>query len=149
MNVFLRFTYDPAWTVRYRRLTPEFSKWMQDTFTEGSEGHALCPQLNLQPGDLTLNKTRLSALTPGTCDLEAVLRGRGVDTLIVTGCFSNACCESTVRDAMQLNYNVVFVADANVTVSDAAHNAAVEDLYCIFGCDVCASAEVIRRLSGG
>ena len=146
VNIFLRFTYDPHWTNRYRRLTPEFATLMKEAFVEGSAQHALWSGLDVQPEDLTLNKMRFSALTPGTCDLEPVLQARGIDTLVVTGCFSNACCESTSRDAVQMNYNVVFVQDGNATVSDSDHHGAIADQFSIFGCDVCTADEVVNRL---
>jgi ureidoacrylate peracid hydrolase len=79
--------------------------------------------------------------------MEAELKARGIDTLIVTGCVSNCCCESTIRDAMQMNYSIVFVADGNAARNDDDHNGAVADLFGIFGCDVASAEEVIARLA--
>ncbi len=85
-------------------------------------------------------------MIPGTCALDAELRARRIDTMVVTGCVSNCCCESTIRDAMQMNYAIVFVADGNAARSDEDHNGAVADLYGIFGCDVLVADDVIARL---
>jgi ureidoacrylate peracid hydrolase len=146
-NIFLRFTYDPGWTGFFGRFEAGAVEPMRAAFTAGAEQHALWPGMDVQPGDLVLDKTRFSALIPGTCDMEAELKARGIDTLIVTGCVSNCCCESTIRDAMQMNYSIVFVADGNAARNDDDHNGAVADLFGIFGCDVASAEEVIARLA--
>ncbi len=96
----------------------------------------------VQPEDLRLVKTRSSALVPGSCDLEAMLRERGIDALIITGTLTNACSESTARDAMQLNFKTIFVADANGARSDAEHNATLVKLIQFFA-DVRFTDEVV------
>jgi ureidoacrylate peracid hydrolase len=77
---------------------------MRQAFTPGDFGHALYPELDVAEGDLRVRKTRFSALIQGSSDLDALLRARGIDTLIVVGTATNVCCESTARDAMMLNY---------------------------------------------
>ena len=68
---------------------------MRQAFTPDDFGHALYPDLNVLPGDLTVRKTRFSALVQGASDLGAILRIRGIDTLIIVGTATNVCCEST------------------------------------------------------
>ncbi len=147
VNIFLRYTYDPGWTGFFGRFEPAAVEPMKAAFTAGAEQHALWPEMDVQPEDVILDKTRFSALIPGTCDLEEELQARAIDTLIVTGCVSNCCCESTIRDAMQMNYSIVFVADGNAAQTDADHNGAVADLFGIFGCDVASADEVVARLA--
>jgi ureidoacrylate peracid hydrolase len=147
LNIFLRFTYDPGWTGFYGRFAPGMEEPMKAAFSEGAEQWQLWPGMDVQPQDIILDKTRFSALIPGTCDLDAVLKAHGIDTLIVTGCVSNCCCESTIRDAQQMNYKIVFVKDGNAAASDADHNGAVADLFAVFGCDICSTDEVIARLT--
>jgi nicotinamidase-related amidase len=43
--------------------------------------------------------------------LDAFLRPRGIDTLIITGCLTDVCCESTARVAMMLNYQAIMATD--------------------------------------
>jgi ureidoacrylate peracid hydrolase len=86
---------------------------MRQAFTPGDFGHALYPELDVAERDLRVRKTRFSALIQGSSDLDAMLRARGIETLIVVGTATNVCCESTARDAMMLNYKVFFVSDAN------------------------------------
>jgi len=69
-----------------------------------------------------------------------------IDTLIITGTLSNCCCESTARDAMQMNYKVIFVSDANAALTDAAHNATLENMATLFA-DVMSTAEVLTAMT--
>ena len=63
-------------------------------------------------------KKRFSAFIQGSSDIEAYLRGRGIDTLLIGGTATQVCCESSARDAMMLNFKVVMVPDALATYSD-------------------------------
>jgi ureidoacrylate peracid hydrolase len=58
---------------------------------------------------------------------------------------TNVCCESSARDAMMLNYRVVFVSDANAALSDADHNATLTSIIRVFG--VSTTDEAIALLS--
>jgi ureidoacrylate peracid hydrolase len=152
-NVFLRYTYDAAepqpWTTRYGAyLSAERSAAHKDTFRRGAEPWQLWPLLDLRPGDLIVDKTRFSAFVPGTCPLHDTLQARGIDTLIVTGTLTNVCCESTARDAMQRNYQVVFVADGNAALSDAEHNATLCNMATLFA-DVMTTVEILDVLAAG
>jgi len=59
---------------------------------------------------------------------------------------SNVCCESTARDAMMLNYNVIFVADGTATHSDVEHNATLGNLIANFA-DIMTTDEVVARIA--
>jgi ureidoacrylate peracid hydrolase len=147
-NAFLRFTVDlqaDPWPAMWDRLPAQMRDAMAADFTAGSEMHGLWPELDVQPGDVVLDKTRFSAFVPGTCGLHDVLRSKAIETVIVTGTLTNCCCESTARDAMQLGYRMVFVQDANATLDDASHNATLANMAGIFG-DVCTAEEVLARL---
>jgi ureidoacrylate peracid hydrolase len=65
----------------------------------------LCPAA----GDITIYKTRYSGFY--RTELESVLRQRGITTLLVTGCTTSICVESTIRDAMFRDYHCVLLAD--------------------------------------
>jgi ureidoacrylate peracid hydrolase len=74
--------------------------------------------------------------------LDAILKARGIDTIIVTGTATQVCCESTARDAMMLNYKVFFVSDGNATFNDEEHNATLSAMAHTF-CDVRPTAELL------
>ena len=52
---------------------------------------------------------------------------------------------STARDAMQMNYKVIFVADGNAALSDAEHNATLNNMIGLFA-DVMTTEEVVGCL---
>ena len=119
---------------------------MAETFTPGSPYFELWDELDIQPGDLIVNKTRFSGMIPGTCDLHDILRARKIDTLIITGTLTNCCCESTARDAMQMNYKIIFVADANAALTDEEHLATLSSMTAIFA-DVMPTAMVVETIA--
>ena len=65
-------------------------------------------ELAPQPGDTVIYKTRYSGFYK--TDLDAVLQNLGVKSLIVTGCSTSVCVESTIRDAMFRDYSCVLLA---------------------------------------
>lgn len=148
-NVFVRFTTPTdaldAWSSFYQRFPPEDRRAHQEAFAPGAHYWQLWPQLEVRDDELKVNKGRFGAFIPGTCDLHEILRKRGIDTLIVSGTLTNCCCESTARDAMQLNYKVIFVSDANATLSDAEHNATLNNMCALFA-DVMSTDEVVGSL---
>lgn len=123
--------------------------WMEEAMAEllrpGQPGHRLWADLAVQPEDLVLDKTRFSALIQGSSDLDAELRARGIDTVLVTGTLSNVCCESTARDALMLDYRVAFVSDANAARDELTHSAVLFSLAGVFA-DVPTTDEVVAAL---
>ena len=97
------------------------------------------------PSDQTVLKNRYSALIPGSSPLERILRGTGIDTILVAGTKTNVCCESTARDAMMLDFKVVLVEDCCAALSDDEHRSALENVIQQFG-DVMTADEVLSRL---
>jgi ureidoacrylate peracid hydrolase len=65
--------------------------------------------LEPRPEDIVLYKTRFSAFY--ATDLDERLGRLGVEHLIVTGCTTSICVESTVRDAMFRDYSCVLLED--------------------------------------
>ena len=122
-----------------------FSDAVIDHLRDGSDGHRLWHELDIKTHDLTFSKNRFSAFLPGHCELPEYLRGQSIDTVLITGTVTNVCCESSARDALMQNFNVVMVSDANAALTDADHNASMTAIAQTFG-DVMASTEVIQRL---
>ena len=122
-----------SWSVRVDMDGPERTEKRMESMTPGSVGHALWADLQTRPGDLFVQKTRFSAFIQGSSDLEALLRARGIDTVLVTGTVTNICCESTARDAMMRNFRTIMVTDANAAMNDDMHNASLIAFYVRFG----------------
>lgn len=126
-------------------LSPDRARRRLASLDRASESYALYPDLDVRAEDLRVTKIHYSALIPGSSDLDAQLRTRGIDTLLIAGAATNVCCESTARDAVMLDYRTIMVSDANATWTDEEH-AATLDLFTAFFGDVMTAAEAIRRL---
>ena len=138
-----------SWSVLHDWLmVPERRDRRYATMDMGHEGHALWPELDARPEDAQIVKKRYSAFIQGSSELEAYLRGRGIDTLLIGGTATNVCCESTARDAMMLNFKVVMVADGLATHTDEEHNATLSNFYGQFG-DVQTVDEAVESLQRG
>lgn len=116
-----------------------------DSMAPGSPGQKIWSGMDVHEGDMKLMKNRYSALIPGASSLERVLRSIGIDTLLITGTKTNVCCESTARDAMMMDFNVVMVSDATAALSDDEHRASLETIIQQFG-DVYTVDEIAERL---
>jgi ureidoacrylate peracid hydrolase len=135
VNVFTRYTYDPAeklsWDYWFQTLGATQLAG-QAKMARGMPDWEVDPAMEVKAGDIIVDKTRFSALIPETCDMDAQLKARGIDTLIITGTLTNCCCESTARDALQMGYKVIFMSDANATLSDEEHLGTLISMYTIF-----------------
>lgn len=125
--------------------TPEKGANHRDQLSPGHSGHAFHADLEIDPCDTIVHKSRFSPFIAGASNLHDVLREHGVENLIVTGTATNMCCESAARDAMMLDYRVVMVADANGARYDDDHLAGLTSFYQSFG-DVRSTDEVIGEL---
>jgi len=99
------------------------------TFVRGSRGWELPPELASRPRDLLVEKSLPGSFT-GTA-LEAELRERGVDTVVVCGYMTQMCCDTTSRQAVHLGFSVEFLSDATGTldISNEAGSVTAEELH--------------------
>ncbi len=124
---------DLDWSFMHGHMvTPDRSKRRLRELASGTEGFALWPHLDTHPGDVYVIKRRYSAFLQGSSDLEAQLRSRSIDTVLVTGTATNVCCESTVRDAMMLNFKSVMLADGLAAHTTPAHIASLTNCLLFF-----------------
>src|SRR5438094_505114 len=76
----------------------------------------------------------------------ALLKQRGIDTLLIAGTKTNVCCECTARDAMMLDYKVVLLCDCTAALSDEEHLATLENVIQQFG-DVMTADDALALLT--
>ena len=82
-------------------------------FKEGTPDIEYDSSLIIPPGATQIVKTRYSAFV-GT-RLHDILMKQGIDRVTICGFMTNFCCESTARQAHDLDYFVDFVVDATGT----------------------------------
>jgi len=90
--------------------------------TPGADYYRIKPEA----GDIEIAKTLYSSFS-GT-DLDAQLKARGIDTVIVVGFTTECCVESTARDAFHHNYSVFVVTDATAAYEEALHYGSLNAL---------------------
>jgi ureidoacrylate peracid hydrolase len=136
------------WGNRHKYLlTPERAAERLASLHEGADGFKLYAALEPLPNDLRVKKITYSAFIAGSSDIDAQLRSRGIETVLIAGTATNVCCESSARDAMMLDYRVIMLSDANATWTDDEHAASLDNFMLFFG-DVMTADEVIGRLAG-
>jgi ureidoacrylate peracid hydrolase len=126
-------------------LTPERVAARLAGLATSAEGFQLFADLEALPGDLRVKKVTYSAFMPGSSDIDAQLKGRGIDTVLIAGTATNVCCESSARDAMLRDYRVVMLSDGNATWTDEEHAATLNSFLMFFG-DVMTTDEATARL---
>jgi nicotinamidase-related amidase len=89
----------------------------------GTDGHDFVEELRPQPGEIVVQKYRSSGFW-GT-NLELVLRSNAIKSVVVTGCTTEGCVESTARDAMFTDHYVVIAEDCVASDDKAQHDASM------------------------
>jgi len=95
--------------------------------------------------DHVIFKNRYSAFAKDSSDLDEVLAKLGVKQLWIAGVATNVCVESTARDAMQRDYEVVMVEDGMVAAFELIHRALLLNFRAFYG-DVRRAEEILARL---
>jgi nicotinamidase-related amidase len=125
----------PERTVFTRFITPErpeqmpgiwqsyYEKWRQTTREVLPPGllELVPPLARFSPPAAVVDKTRYSAFTASR--LDAHLRDRHADALVVTGSETDVCVLATVLGAVDRGYRVIVVRDGICSSSDAGHDA--------------------------
>jgi ureidoacrylate peracid hydrolase len=80
----------------------------------------------LPPADYEVEKTRYSGFYNTT--LEPLLRGIGVETILLAGVITNMCVEATARDAFHRDLRVVVLRDCVSGFSRELHDASLKTM---------------------
>jgi gluconolactonase len=89
----------------------------------GSWGAAPADGLEPQDGDHVVEKMRMNGFYETRLDI--LLRGLGVDTILITGAWTNMSIEHTARHGADAGYEVVVASDGTSTISEEWHHAAL------------------------
>jgi nicotinamidase-related amidase len=89
----------------------------------GEAGHDIIPELAPIAGEPVIDKPGKGAFF--ATDLEAILRGRGIDRLIVAGVTTEVCVHTTVRDANDRGFDCLVLSDCTGSYFPEFHTAAL------------------------
>ena len=95
--------------------------------------------------DYVVLKNRYSAFLSDPPELHTLLKRLKKRQLLIAGVAANVCVESTVRDAMQLDYEVILVSDGTTATDDMLLESTLENTYHFFG-DVLTLSSIIQKL---
>ena len=124
-------------------------------FREGEEGFEFKPEATPMHGEPVYTKSVNSSFI-GT-RLEADLRARGVDTLVIVGLTTNHCVSTTARMSGNFGFRTLVVGDAPATFdrmgmkgemrpAQEVHEASLSDLSEEFA-TIVSTAEVLAALA--
>lgn len=117
-------TDSSAWRERMRRRggDPDSDSGLCRADEVGSDWYGPKPL----PGEAVVEKARYSGFHDAP--LDSVLKGLGVDTLVVAGLTTECCVDCTVRDAFHLDYHVFLASDACAAYEPEVHAASLKAL---------------------
>ena len=101
------------------------SRWWRDVIRIDSPDSAVYGSFDTTKG-IIIEKNQYDAFH--NTELESVLRGRGVEQVVVTGLMTHLCCETTARSAFVRGFEVFFCVDGTATYTEEAHCASLLNL---------------------
>ena len=115
----------------------------------GSQGGEIYAAMQVDATrDHVARKNRYSAFLSDPPELREKLTAMGRNQLLIAGVASNVCVESTLRDAMQLDYEVILVADGVDAPDPAALTNTLNNTRLFFG-DMRSASEIAAELARG
>lgn len=95
---------------------------------KGTWGSDFIPELypNEDKGDYIVQKRRHSTFS--YTDFDLYCREEKIDTVVVTGVWTNVCVRSTASDALYHAYNVVAVSDCCASANEEMHQGGLRDM---------------------
>lgn len=93
----------------------------EDYCIPGTNDWELLDELQLDSSDLLTSKTANDAFYNST--LKSELEKRNIHELIITGCATDFCVDSTIKSALVNDFKVTVIADAHTTANREGINA--------------------------
>lgn len=105
----------------------------------------ICDLIAPKQGDVVIEKNRYSCFFQSNLDL--ILRGMGVKSLIIGGVLTDVCVMTTVFDAYFRDYQVTLIEDiCGATTSAAHHSSLMIMANWVYDLEIFNSKEYIRYL---
>src|SRR5579862_828102 len=96
-------------------------------YIDGDPGSAIHPAVAPAPGEVIINKRRVSAFAGS--DLDMILRAGGIDSLVLAGIATSGVVLSTLRQAADLDYRLTVLADGCLDRDPEVHQVLIEKVF--------------------
>ncbi|MFD9898638.1 cysteine hydrolase family protein [Mesorhizobium sp. UC22_110] len=111
-------------------MTP-YEKWRRkrnglegtEVLLRSSPGFQIVSDIDVRDEDIIVDKTCNGAFT--YTDFEHVLRAQGISHLLFSGCTTDVCVHTTLREACDRNFQCLTISDACASGDQYAHEAAL------------------------
>ena len=111
-------------------MTP-YEKWRRkrnglegtQVLLRSSPGFQIVKDIDVRDEDIIVDKTCNGAFT--YTDVEHVLRAQGISHLLFSGCTTDVCVHTTLREACDRNFQCLTISDACASGDQYAHEAAL------------------------
>lgn len=98
-----------------------------------------------QPGEVVVTKSRVGPFS--TTDLDAILKSKGIGTLVLMGISTGGVVLSTVRWAADIDYRLIVLSDCCADRDGEVHRVLMEKVFQSFGqATVVTSHEFLKAL---
>jgi ureidoacrylate peracid hydrolase len=137
--IWIKANYDPE-KLPPGMLAKQREKSLEVCCGTGSWGGELF-EVTAAAGEPVIEKHSYSAFV-GT-EVEALLRGRGIRTVVFAGVQTNVCVESSLRDAVCRGFYAVLARDGVASHTAPLHEATLKNVEFLFG-DVLSGARIAQ-----
>ncbi len=136
-------------TIAYRANLRDAGRWIRkipglEILKKGTRMVEVDGRILPLAGETVIEKKQASAFY-GT-DLDAILKSRGIDTIVMTGCTTSGCIRASAIDSIQYGYYTAVVADAVGDRADGPHQANLFDIDAKYG-DVISTSEALNYVA--
>ena len=126
-----RYVYRPDYAdggIMVKYILPQLRE--VNSLVAGTPDIEIVDELAPVDGETVIDKNRPSAFY--ATNIEPLLNGLGVDSLVVCGVTTNICVETTVRDASQRDYKVFVPRDATGELVQLRYDGALAGMAWVF-----------------
>ena len=118
----------PIYATRYSssEVDGPVEKWWNVRLEPDDVWAELDPRISYPDTAVILDKSLYGTFS--STYIDARLKERGCDCVVICGVMTHLCCETTAREAFHHGYGVLFIADANATAKHETHLATLKAL---------------------
>jgi nicotinamidase-related amidase len=125
--IYVRTCFRPSYPELNPRNATTARVTSSDSFKENSPSVSFPSSIAPHTTDIIVTKRRVSAFVGS--DLEVVLRGLGVDQLVLFGLSTSGAVLSTVRMAADMDFGLTVLGDMCVDRKEDVHRVLVEQVF--------------------